>query len=1164
MSRNRGWLGALLLAAVVLTAPASSPLEIELPLEDQLSLAGEPLEVRIKLPPGATDLLVELDGSDVTALLTLTGNVATGTVAAAAGEHSLAASVRVDGQARDTERSFATIDLLKPDVCEVLNDTQCLLPYPSSRFLATAPPDPGAPCTGTGLQLDIPLAAFAEDFSEFEDVFGIPLDPAPFNELDGFSPTAQILMNFPSGVDLAASNAARLQPRGCCGQPPGPPDNPWIDTRTQTGRSLDPDSPTVLIDADTGERVLHFVELDARAFQCADGRACREGLSCTDGSSCTAKVERQTFFLRPAEGLKPAQRYIVAVRNLVDAAGTPVAAEETFAALRDQRPTTIPTLESRKPYFEQDVFAPLAAAGVARQELILAFDFTTQSDCQLTGQMLAMRDQGFAWLAAQSGPTFSVETVEAFDCNAPNAIFERIVAGTFESPFFLDGDLADDGVQFMNVDANDVPVQNGTTSANFHIGIPCSAFDEDPQAEPARPMIFGHGALLSGEFSIESINDGFFGDVGDSFDYLAGATDFRGFSALDTNWLASQVFSQLNNFAALPDRQRQGVVNTLILTRMMKQGVFNSHACFEKIASLPPGQLPVCQPGGTCSHDPAQTCTDTTECHPCLTASRDPELPGFFPGASEEAYYYGISFGGVMGLFLAALTPDVERFAVAVPGINWSLIPQRSVEFGLFELLLFFAGFSEPMDAALLLGGAHELWVAAEPAGYARHITSDPLPGSGSPARILMTVAWLDKRLSNQASEIAARTLELPNLSGSIQQGLQGIPDVSGPQDSALVIWDTGVFDLASPDPTQQAAIPPLANLTPSQQDVRDPHLCTHPIPAAFEQMRRFLRPGGQVENLCDGPLALCDAGSPAERPDPSFFFLSPDECAPFPTPEPMTIPVTLDIKSGSCPNAYNREGRGVLPVAVVGTSDFDVLQIDPASVVISRADGMGDSVAPHEGPPGPHTVVADVATPFAGESCDCHALQGDGLPDLALKFKTIDLVAALQLDELPSGDLPELVVSGTLLDGTPFEGSDCVRLVPPGTPPNLLAVQSNVADAWIDVGPLDDQLDTGGFADFERTYPAGTEAVLTAAPAQDGLVFRGWRGDDGRLVPGTTFGLVVDGHIQTLEAVYDAPQRRCGLGYELVLVVAPLRWLRRRRKFRTEGLQARRNVPTA
>ena len=25
----------------------------------------------------------------------------------------------------------------------------------------------------------------------------------------------------------------------------------------------------------------------------------------------------------------------------------------------------------------------------------------------------------------------------------------------------------------------------------------------------------------------------------------------------------------------------------------------------------------------------------------------------------------------------------------------------------------------------------HELWVAGEPAGYARHITSDPLPGSG-------------------------------------------------------------------------------------------------------------------------------------------------------------------------------------------------------------------------------------------------------------------------------------------------------------------------------------------------------------------------------------------------------------------------------------------------
>jgi hypothetical protein len=35
---------------------------------------------------------------------------------------------------------------------------------------------------------------------------------------------------------------------------------------------------------------------------------------------------------------------------------------------------------------------------------------------------------------------------------------------------------------------------------------------------------------------------------------------------------------------------------------------------------------------------------------------------GVFPGAAEETYYVGVSLGGIMGLFTAALTPDIERF----------------------------------------------------------------------------------------------------------------------------------------------------------------------------------------------------------------------------------------------------------------------------------------------------------------------------------------------------------------------------------------------------------------------------------------------------------------------------------------------------------------------
>jgi hypothetical protein len=156
---------------------------------------------------------------------------------------------------------------------------------------------------------------------------------------------------------------------------------------------------------------------------------------------------------------------------------------------------------------------------------------------------------------------------------------------------------------------------------------------------------------------------------------------------------------------------------------------------------------------------------------------------------------------------------------------------------------------------------------------------------------------------------------------------------------------------------------------------------------------------------------------------------------------------VDIDIKPGSCPNSYNPNSRGVLPVAVVGTDGFDVSQIDLASVTISRADGVGGSIEPQEGPPGSHSVIEDVATPFSGEACGCHELEGDGIDDLSLKFKTVDLVAALELDLLPGGDMPELVVSGTLVDGGQFEGSECVRLVPP-TSASLTKVQQSCVKA--------------------------------------------------------------------------------------------------------------------
>ncbi len=171
-----------------------------------------------------------------------------------------------------------------------------------------------------------------------------------------------------------------------------------------------------------------------------------------------------------------------------------------------------------------------------------------------------------------------------------------------------------------------------------------------------------------------------------------------------------------------------------------------------------------------------------------------------------------------------------------------------------------------------------------------------------------------------------------------------------------------------------------------------------------------------------NGILDICDIADGTSDDDDGNGV--PDECQAF---------LQLDIKPGLCPNSLNPRSHGVLPVALMSTDEIDVTRLDISTVRMSRADCVGGEVAPNEGPPGPHSVVEDVGTPFKGDPCDCHEVEGDGIDDLSMKFRTADLVAELELGDLDPGDEIKLILTGNLVDGTPFEASDCISLVPGG-----------------------------------------------------------------------------------------------------------------------------------
>ncbi len=198
----------------------------------------------------------------------------------------------------------------------------------------------------------------------------------------------------------------------------------------------------------------------------------------------------------------------------------------------------------------------------------------------------------------------------------------------------------------------------------------------------------------------------------------------------------------------------------------------------------------------------------------------------------------------------------------------------------------------------------------------------------------------------------------------------------------------------------------------------------------------------------------------------------------------------TLIIKQGACPAPLNPSSNGVTPMALVGAADFDVNDIDLSSLSLARCDGVGDPVAPNDGPPGPPgSRVIDLNHPNPDPAtcqtggCTCNDDQSsDGIDDLHLMFNTDEMAAAFDLDPEPVGSIITLVLSGELNDGSAFTASDCIRIVGGGGGSSgALAVGANLPHVWVDVSPLDDALDEGGYTSFHRTYPQASVVTVTA-----------------------------------------------------------------------------------
>jgi streptogramin lyase len=112
---------------------------------------------------------------------------------------------------------------------------------------------------------------------------------------------------------------------------------------------------------------------------------------------------------------------------------------------------------------------------------------------------------------------------------------------------------------------------------------------------------------------------------------------------------------------------------------------------------------------------------------------------------------------------------------------------------------------------------------------------------------------------------------------------------------------------------------------------------------------------------------------------------------------------VNVDIKPGCDPNCFKSDGHGVIPVAIFSDSGFDATQVDPATISL---DGQGVRIV---GKGNTQAHVEDV--------------DGDGLDDLVVQIE--------DTDETYEEGNAIAILSGETFDGTSFEGSDSICIVP-------------------------------------------------------------------------------------------------------------------------------------
>jgi len=409
--------------------------------------------------------------------------------------------------------------------CTELQTAHCLYPFPSN--LLTRKDDTSA----TGLRINFSAEAMPKNAG------GVVVDPGEWNRNDGFSPGMTLLAQVP-GLDAGRTG---------------------LPTLAHQQRSLDGDSPVVVIDADTLQRQLVWAELNGDPLPAGE----------------------VALLIHPAKNFEYGHRYIVALRNMKTASGTVIGAEAIFRAYRDGQRFTNAILDDRRPVMD-DIFAHLTDAGVARGELFLAWDFTVASSTSISNRIVHMRDETLAALGG-AAPVINVTSVTAggeLDDEDQQLHLARLVRGTIDVPNYLNTAAGGPGARF-HYDSSDVDAvpsrlaADAVLNVDFVCVVPNSALTAPvDEQQRARPVIMAHGLFQNREMVPR------FASYADANKLVLCGMNWIGMTSDDAG-ITAEILADFGKFPTLFDRVQQAYLNNMLLTRaLMADDGFANAAAF--------------------------------------------------------------------------------------------------------------------------------------------------------------------------------------------------------------------------------------------------------------------------------------------------------------------------------------------------------------------------------------------------------------------------------------------------------------------------------------------------------------------------------------------------------------------------------------------------------